>query len=162
MRTRDVAALFLLAAIWGAAYLCIRVAAPVLGPLVLMDLRVVLAAAALVVWSAFRRQTLRLAPYRRQLLVLGTLQAALPFALIASAELHITASLAAILTATAPFFAMFARSFADRRLPELRAMLGSLVGLAGVAVLAGWGMVELDAPTLLAGGARWRRHFATA
>ena len=46
MRARDLGMLLLLAAIWGASYLFIRVASSPLGPLVLMEGRVVVASAA--------------------------------------------------------------------------------------------------------------------
>ncbi len=47
MGARDLGALVLLGAIWGSSFLFIRVAVPALGPFVLMELRVGLAAAAL-------------------------------------------------------------------------------------------------------------------
>ncbi len=50
MKRLDLALLVALAALWGGSYLFIRVAAPVLGPVVVMALRVSLAAAALLVY----------------------------------------------------------------------------------------------------------------
>lgn len=47
MGARDLGALVLLGAFWGSSFLFIRVAVPALGPFVLMELRVGLAAAAL-------------------------------------------------------------------------------------------------------------------
>ena len=47
MRPKELMALALLGALWGGSFLFIRVAVPVLGPFVLMELRVGLAAVAL-------------------------------------------------------------------------------------------------------------------
>jgi len=47
MNPRQLAALLFLAAVWGASFLFIRVAAPVLGPFPLMAGRVLIAAGAL-------------------------------------------------------------------------------------------------------------------
>ena len=51
MRLRDFAGLTLLGALWGVAFLFIRVAVPALGPFVLVGLRVGLAAVALVLYA---------------------------------------------------------------------------------------------------------------
>jgi len=48
VRYREVAALLTLAALWGGSFLAIRLAAPAFGPFALIDVRVLLAAAALV------------------------------------------------------------------------------------------------------------------
>jgi drug/metabolite transporter (DMT)-like permease len=47
MGARDLGALLLLGALWGASFLFIEVAVPALGPVLLVDLRVLLAALAL-------------------------------------------------------------------------------------------------------------------
>src|SRR5690554_1514671 len=106
MGARDLLTLFALAALWGASYLFIRIGVPALGPLPLAAGRTALAA--LVLWVGLRALGRRpvLRPHARGLLVLGATNAALPFFLIGAAELHLTASLAAILTATTPLWAV--------------------------------------------------------
>ncbi len=57
MKLPELGALFLLAALWGASFIFIRIVAPVLGPLVLTDVGVILAGAALFFYAtsiAFR------------------------------------------------------------------------------------------------------------
>src|SRR5687768_5698231 len=105
MRPRDLAALFGLAAVWGGSFLFIRIAAPSFGPFPLVAGRVVLGG--LVLWAGLAAfgQRAELRAHWRKLLVLGALNAAIPFALIATAELRLTASLAAMLNATVPFWA---------------------------------------------------------
>ena len=55
MNAAQLAALLSLAAMWGASFLFIRIAAPVLGPFPLMEARVLIAAASLWLFAAARR-----------------------------------------------------------------------------------------------------------
>ena len=105
MGRRDLGMLLLLAALWGSSFLMIRVAAPVLGPLPLVDIRVFLAGGALLLYALAVGKRPALRARGRAFLTLGAINAALPFTLIAFAELHLSASLAAILNATTPLFA---------------------------------------------------------
>ena len=153
MRGKDLAALFALAAVWGGSFLFIRVAVPSLGAFPLVAGRVVLGG--LVLWaglSAFgQRADLR--AHWRKLLVLGAINAAIPFALIASAELRLTASLAAMLNATVPFWAaLFGVIWLGERITVKRC-IGLAMGVIGVGVLVGWSPVGLTRDTLLSIGA---------
>lgn len=149
MRAKDLAMLFLLAAMWGGSYLFIRIAVPVTGPVVLAFLRVVFAAAGLVAYAwGTRRDTPMLARWRTFLL-LGALNALVPYILIATAELHLTAALAAILNATTPLFAaLLGVVWLGERL-TLRTGCGLLLGFGGVAVLVGWSPLPLNQALLV-------------
>ena len=131
--------LFLLAAIWGASFLFMRVGVPVFGPVALIGLRLAIGAAFL--WLAGRalRRTLALKGNVRHFAVIGLLNSALPFLLFAYAARSLSASLMAILNATAPLFgALCAAVFLRAPLtPEMAA--GLACGFAGVFVLAGDG-----------------------
>lgn len=153
MRPKDLAALVVLAALWGGSYLFIRLAAPAFGPLPLAAGRASLAA--LVLWVGMRvlcqRPVLR--ANARKLLILGAANAAVPFSLIAAAELHLTASFAAMLTATTPLWgALFGAVWLGERVTALRGA-GLLLGLVGVGVLVGWSPIAMTGPTLLSVGA---------
>ncbi len=150
MKPRDLATLLLLAAIWGASFLFIRVAAPVLGPVALMEARVLLASVALVVYALALRRFPELRPRWRAYLILGAINAAAPFTLIATAELTLTASLAAILNATTPLFAAIVAAVWLRERLTGRRALGLVLGLAGVAVLVGWSPLPLNGSVILA------------
>jgi drug/metabolite transporter (DMT)-like permease len=146
----DLALLLGLATLWGGSYFFIRVAVPVFGPAALVALRVVIGG--LLLWTVARAtgRRLEIRPHLPRLAILGLLNAALPYMLISIAELHLTASFAAILGATVP---LFAAAFGARMLGERlsTARLGGLVmGVAGVAVIVGWGPMTLDVTTLLA------------
>ena len=100
MKPKELGALILLGAIWGGSFLFIRVAVLVLGPFVLMDLRVGLAAVALTLYAVAVRRLPKPWARWKEFLILGGLNAAIPFSLIAAAEINLTASLAAILNST--------------------------------------------------------------
>src|SRR5690348_10602570 len=102
----DVAALLAVAALWGASFLFIHVAVDELGPVALIEARVLLAGLVLLVAVTLLGKQPVWRRDWKSYLVLGTLSAAAPFTLIAVAELRITASLAAILNATTPLFAL--------------------------------------------------------
>jgi len=150
MTLRQVRMLLALAALWGASFLFIRVAVDELGPVVLADARLLLAAAALAPFVL--RGLRRTAPLRRYLF-LGAINAALPFTLIAAAETRIDASLAAILNASTPLFAaLVAAAVGDERMTGRRAF-GLALGMGGVALVVGLAHVEADLAFFLAAAA---------
>src|SRR5215210_327799 len=153
MGARDLGALILLGALWGASFIFIRVAVPVLGPFVLMDLRVLLAAAALVLCALVVSRLPKLRSHWGQFLVLGFLNAAVPFTLIAASEINLRASMAAILNSTTPLFtAVVAAVWIGEALTPKR-IVGLLLGIVGVALVVGWTPVALSPLVLLSIGA---------
>ena len=147
MTLLDLALLLGLATLWGGSYFFIRVAVPEFGPAALVALRVVIGG--LLLWGmarAFRRPIV-VRQHLPRLAILGLLNAALPFMLISTAELHLTASFAAILGATVPLFAAaFGARLLGERLGASR-LTGLLLGNVGVAVMVGWGPMALDLTT---------------
>src|SRR4051812_2131916 len=153
MTLRQTRMLLALAALWGASFLFIRVAVDTLGPVALADARLLLAALALVpliplVGLAARRR----APWRRYLL-LGAVNAALPFTLIAAAETRLDASLAAILNASTPLFAALVAAVVGDEAMTARRALGLVFGVGGVALVVGLAHVDADLGFFLAAGA---------
>jgi drug/metabolite transporter (DMT)-like permease len=145
-----VALLVTLAALWGGSFVFMRVAVPALGPLPLTLARVALAAAALLALAWARR---RWPPFRarwRDFAVVGVVNSALPFVLFCYAEQYITASTAAILNATSPFFGAIAAALWLGEALTLRKTGGLLLGFAGVAILVGWHPEMLTRDTALA------------
>ncbi|MCL6457777.1 MAG: DMT family transporter, partial [Gorillibacterium sp.] len=138
MNGKDITALFSLAAIWGASFLFMKIAAPVLGPFFTTELRVTIAGIVLLVYAFFSKHHLGIMGKWKQFLLLGALNAAIPFSLICMAELNLNASLAAILNATTPMFtALIAWGWSKEALTRYKT-IGLLIGLVGVAVLVGW------------------------
>jgi drug/metabolite transporter (DMT)-like permease len=130
-----------LSALWGAAFLFIRVASPVLGPWVLAGLRVAMATATLGVLMWVLRQHW---PWHRwpALLRLGLLAVAVPFLLYAWAALQLPAGYLALINTTAVLFASLAAAWlGDDRLTRTK-MLGCVVGFVGVGLIVRLGPIE--------------------
>ncbi len=131
-----------LAASWGASYLFIKVAVEDLEPTTMMCLRLVLAFGALfpilAVGSGFRGAVSDVRETGRGGALLGLINMAVPFTLIAWGEKHIDSGVAAIANSTVPIFvAILAIHFRpSERVTGMR-MAGVILGLVGVAVLAG-------------------------
>lgn len=138
MKARDVGALLLLSALWGGSFLFMRIAAPVFGPVVLIELRVLIAGIALLLYSIFTRRNLDLRKRWLHYLVIGIINSAIPFTLIATAELLLTAGFAAILNATSPLFGAVVAAIWIKEALTTRKVIGLLLGLVGVGVLVGW------------------------
>ncbi|MBX5441711.1 MAG: DMT family transporter [Solirubrobacteraceae bacterium] len=131
-----------LAALWGASYLFIKVALDDgFTPAAVVWLRTALALAVLAPVAVHRRAlgALRGTPaVLGWIVALALIQVVVPFLLITVSELHISSSLAAILVSAAPIFtALLAlRVDPDERSTGWRAV-GIVVGIAGVALLFG-------------------------
>ena len=144
MKPRDIQALFLLAALWGGSFLFIRVAVVSLGPLATVDLRVLLASLILIGYAVVTRQRIEYRRKWRQFLVLGLINSVIPFLLIATAELTLTASLGAILNATTPLFTMLVAASWGKDSITPKKIGSLLLGLLGVAIVVGWNPIALN------------------
>jgi drug/metabolite transporter (DMT)-like permease len=163
MRASDVSRLLLLSAIWGSSFIFIRIAAPILGPIVLVEARVLIAGVTLLIYAALSRARTRPEAGRslglelrqrwRQYLILGAVGTAIPFVLISTAELQLSASLAAILNATSPLFGAVVAAIWIGDPLSLRKVGGLAIGFLGVAVLAGWSDLAVSPIVLLSIGA---------
>ena len=127
--------LLLLAAIWGASFMFMRVGAPEFGPIVFATLRTGIAALFLIVCLVLFKQTKALKGYWLKIFVVGTLNTALPFALFSFATLTLTAGTASVLNATAPMFGAIVAYFwlKDKLIPS--AAVGLIIGFIGVYLL---------------------------
>lgn len=123
----------------------LRVAAPLLGPVLLIFVRVALAAVFLLVVALYLRKTLNVGQHWRSFLVLGFFNSALPFLLFAFAAKTISASLLSILNATAPLWAAVIGAVWTRTRLAPRSLIGLSLGIAGVALLAGVATLALPA-----------------
>ena len=135
--------LVLLSAIWGASFLFMRIGAPVLGPTLLIEIRVGLAALFLFAVGMLLKKALSLGENWRHYLILGLLNSALPFLLFAYAAQTISASLLSILNATAPIWGAVIGAVWTRTSLSARSALGLAFGIIGVALLAGFDQVTL-------------------
>lgn len=149
MKLKDLMTLLALGALWGASFLFIRVAVHSLGPLLLMELRLGLAAATLALCAVAVGRLPKARARWKQFLFLGTVNAAIPFTLIAAAEIYLTASLAAILNSTTVMFTAVVAAVWIGDALTARKVVGILLGIVGVAALVGWDPVVLNGAVLL-------------
>ena len=136
MKAFDIGELVLLAALWGASFLFMRLGAHEFGPIALAAVRVGLASLMLIPLLASRGNLSDLRTHWKGLLIVGALNSAIPFALFSFAALSITAGLSSIVNATTPLWtAVVAFIWLRQGLTSWR-VLGLVIGFAGVAFLA--------------------------
>jgi drug/metabolite transporter (DMT)-like permease len=162
MGGRDLGALLLLSALWGASFIFIRVAVPALGPFVLVELRVGLAAVALALCAAFLGRLPKLRVRWRQFALLGMVNVAIPFSLISAAEINLTASLAAILNSTTVMFTAVVAAVWMGDALTARKVVGVVLGIVGVTVLVGWDPIVMNWFVVLSVGAMLAASLAYA
>ena len=143
MRLSDIINLIALGAVWGASFLFMRIAAPEFGAIVLVEVRVLIAALFLLPIFLLRSDISELKNNWQKLAILGVLNSAAPFYLLTFATLSITGGFASILNATAPIWAaIVAWIWLSDRL-DLSRTIGLLIGFAGVLLLV-WNKVSLN------------------
>ena len=126
------AAIYLL---WGSTYLAISLAVDSIPPLFMMGMRCTAAGALMLAWGAARGERAGLRHWGHAGLA-GALMIAGTYGALAWAEQRMASGIAALLSATTPFWlAAFEWSGGSR--PSRRTVAGLMVGLAGVAVLIG-------------------------
>jgi drug/metabolite transporter (DMT)-like permease len=142
----------LLAGLWGASYLFIKVALDDGMPaLFIVFARIALGAAVLVPIAARAGVLRRMRTLVGPVLFMAVVQVVVPFTLITYGENRIASSLAGILVSAAPIFtALIAARYDDDERPHGIATAGVVMGIVGVVLLFG---VDLsgDAAALLGG-----------
>ena len=141
--------LILLSALWGASFLFIRIASPVLGPNVLAGMRIALATATLAVIMRCLGQAWAWARWR-ELTLIGALSVAFPFLLYSWAALQLPAGYAALLNSTAVVFATLSAAWLKEDRLTARKLLGCLLGFAGVALIVRLGPIDPSPRVMLA------------
>ena len=135
----DYIVLFALGALWGSSFGAIKIALHGVTPLTVMSVRILLAGAALVLLILIRKTPL---PRGIQnwikigwMALFGTL---IPFFLVPWGQLQIDSSLAAILMAVNPLFALtLGHFFSEHESFTLRQLLAMLVGFSGILLVFG-------------------------
>jgi drug/metabolite transporter (DMT)-like permease len=144
MRRIDVVDFVLLAALWGASFLFMRIAAPQFGALSLMLLRCAIGAVTLLPLLLMSGGFGHLGPTFKMSSLVGVINSAIPFSLFGFAALSVTTGTLSILNATAPIFgAVVAFVWLGEKLTRLQ-LLGLFIGVAGVIVLVLAGPADAD------------------
>ena len=127
----------MLAAIWGASFMFMRLAALDLGALPTAAMRVAIAALFLLPLLVAKGHWPVLRQHWRPVFAVGLLNSAIPFALYAFAVMHISTGLSAILNATVPLFGALVAWLWLRDRPSLSRTIGLTIGFGGVVLLVG-------------------------
>lgn len=135
--------LIALAAIWGSSFLFMRLTATALGPAVLIEARVVLAAIFLFAVSLYLKRRLPILKYKKHFFIIGLFNTALPFLFFAYAAQTLNASTLSILNSTAAIWGAAISVVWTKETLSKTATAGLIVGIIGVAVLVGWDAVRI-------------------
>lgn len=149
MKTRHFAQLIGLSALWGASFMFLRIASPVMGPWVLAGGRVALAALTLALLMRLLRHRWPWAHWK-ELTLLGALSVSVPFLLYAWAALRLPAGYSALLNTTVVLFGTLSAAWFGQDTLTWRKLAGCVAGAAGVALIVRLGPVQPDWPTLMA------------
>jgi drug/metabolite transporter (DMT)-like permease len=137
MDVKSALRLIVLSAIWGASFLFMRVGAPVFGPALLIELRLLVAALFLGAVALWAKRRLEMKYLWRHYLIIGVLNTALPLLLFAYAAQTLSASLLSILNSTAPLYGAIVAAIWLRTPMNKSIAIGLAIGIGGVTVLAG-------------------------
>lgn len=140
LSSRDMAMLGLLAAIWGASFIAMRVVVPELGSLLSASLRIILAALTLLCFARIHRIQLNWQRNAKAYALAGLFGAALPFVLFSYAAHQLPAALSALINSTCPLFGAVFSAWWLAEPMNLRKLIGLFLGLVGV-----WILVDADA-----------------
>jgi drug/metabolite transporter (DMT)-like permease len=173
LKPSDAIDMAILAALWGASFMLMRVATPAFGPIPLAAVRVIGASLCLIPVLALRGELPALRRHWRSLVVIGLTNSTLPFICFTYAALSISAGMSAIFNAAAPLFgAVIAWWWLRDRLNPQR-VAGLCIGFAGVVWMAwdrasfkpggtGWAVVVcLGAPLLYGVSVSYTKRFLT-
>ena len=143
----------LLAAIWGSAFLLIKIGVRTISPWWVAAGRIVVGAAVLLVALGVTRARLPRGRVWVHLAAMGLLWNSVPFVLFSWAETHITSVLAGLLNAATPLATVAALSMlVPEERPGRSRLIGVLIGFGGVVIVLGpWrGVGDLDGLAALA------------
>src|SRR6267378_538706 len=137
MSAADAARLVTLAAIWGASFLFIRIAAPAIGVVATADVRMLIAGSALALYYALTGFDAEWRRWWRYYLLIGALNCVAPFLLFGYAALELSVGLMAVLNATSPMWGAPLSALTLRERLSPGRIAGLLIGVVGVALVSG-------------------------
>lgn len=150
MRPSDIVWLILLAALWGSAFIFLRIAAPAVDPGWIAFLRTGLAALSVLVYTTACRLPLDLGRRWRAYLLVGVLNASLPWLFYSHAGKVLPASYMVIMNSLAPMAAvLIAAAIGSERINPMKG-LGMVLGCVGVSLIVGLGPLELSRDVIIA------------
>jgi len=124
-----------LGALWGSAFMFIKVATPEFGPIALVNARLIIASCIFLPILLRSKYIYLLKPIWRQVLVLAILNNAIPFTLFSYASFGADSNILAILNATTAFNTMIIAYIWIGENVSLKQLFGLLLGFIGIFIL---------------------------
>ena len=149
MRTSDYARLFLLAAIWGASFLFMRIAAPEFGAVTTAFLRVLFGVIGLAAMLAIMKSAFRFEGKFAVALMLGVINSGLPFLMYCLAATRLPAGYSAILNATTPLMGALIGCLFFGETLTLRKWSGVLSGIVGIMIITTTGKTDVTGSVII-------------
>lgn len=141
MRLSDTLLLILLAAIWGSSFVFMRATADVFGPIVLIAIRISVAALFLLVFLLQKKRRQEFLNHWKILFLVGSMNSAIPFSLLAYASLHLSGGTVSILNATTPVFTALIAHFWLKNFMTKLQFFGMAISISGLVFLV-WDKVS--------------------
>jgi drug/metabolite transporter (DMT)-like permease len=132
MTVRPLIELPLLAAIWGASFIFMKLGGAEFGPVLFMALRTLIASVFLIPILMLNKQHLNLNGYYLKIFIMAMFSTAIPFILFGWATLTLTAGITSVLNATTPMFGALVAFFWLKDKLSLSAVIGLILGFIGV------------------------------
>ena len=135
MESKDWVLLISLAAIWGSAFMFIKISAVEFGPILLVTLRLLIAGLVFMPLLLKKQNRLQFKPYLPSILIIAVVSNALPFTLFAFASLGATSNMLGILNGTTAFLTTFIAYFWLKEFISSKQIVGLFLGFIGVVIL---------------------------
>ena len=127
--------LLLLAAIWGASFIFMRIGSPEFGPFLYMAVRTLTASMFLLPLVFITKKQGDLKGFKTKIFIVGLFNTAIPFVLFGYAILTLSGGLTSVLNATTPMFGAIVAYFWFREKMTIVTSSGLLIGFIGVYLL---------------------------
>jgi len=135
MELKDWILLTALAAIWGSAFMFIKISAVVFGPILLVTLRLLIAGIVFLPFLLRESKRQLFKPYFPSILIIAIVSNSIPFSMFAFASLGATSNMLGILNGTTAFLTTVIAYFWLKESVTLKQMIGLLLGFIGVLIL---------------------------
>ncbi|MEH6456585.1 MAG: DMT family transporter [Cocleimonas sp.] len=141
MKLFDLILLITLAAIWGSSFIFMRASVEVFGPIALIAVRIIIAAACMFVFLFKKKRFHEFIQHWKVLFLVGLFSSAVSFSLLAYASLSLTGGTVSILNAMTPIFTALIAHFALNILMNRMQFFGMFISIIGLLFLV-WDKVS--------------------
>ena len=135
MELKNWVLLILLGAVWGSAFMFIKISADDFGPILLVNLRLLLAGALFLPFLLQKKYLAYFKSHFSGILILGIFSNAFPFTMFSYASLGATSNMLGILNGTTAFMTMVVAYFWLKESITPKQIFGIILGFLGILVL---------------------------